>query len=257
MKIDRYQIQARIGQGDVGTVYAAYDPLHKRRVALKVMREDTDVRLAHTLMENEAAILALLGCPGVPAYYDFVQDEVPYLIYEHIPGYNLQQLIDGQRQLFSPSLVVRWGIQLCDTLTCVHHHPSDPIVVYDIKPEHLVVTRDNKVVLVDFSVAQLLKSGRPRRDAVLIGTRGFAPPEQYSGVATPLNDIYALGATLHYALTLRDPRSEPPFMYPPPSSLNPAVSTPLDNVILTALEQLPQDRYQSASVMKVALRACL
>jgi len=68
----------------------------------------------------------------------------------------------------------------------------------------------------------------------MIGTEGYSPPEQYRGEAGPLADIYALGATLHHALSRRDPRIEPPFSFGerPLRKINPAVSTELEAVII-------------------------
>ena len=67
-------------------------------------------------------------------------------------------------------------------------------------------------MLVDFGIARLFKAARK---GTMIGTLGFAPPEQYQGLVDPRSDIYSLGATLHYVLTGRDPEKFPPFSFPP------------------------------------------
>ncbi len=79
----------------------------------------------------------------------------------------------------------------------------------------------------------------------MIGTEGYSPPEQYRGEAGPLADIYALGATIHHALSRRDPRLEPPFSFGerPLRKINPAVSAELEAVINTALQYNPEDRF--------------
>ena len=93
----------------------------------------------------------------------------------------------------------------------------------------------------------------------MIGTEGYAPPEQYWGYTDARSDIFALGATLHHLLTRRDPHKETPFSFhdAPPRSLNPAISQELETVILKAVEHHPEDRYQSVDEMKNALLACL
>ena len=87
-------------------------------------------------------------------------------------------------------------------------------------------------MLVDFGIARLFKAARK---GTMIGTLGFAPPEQYQGLVDPRSDIYSLGATLHYVLTGRDPEKFPPFSFPPVRDLRPAVSSNLAGAIDAAL----------------------
>ena len=84
----------------------------------------------------------------------------------------------------------------------------------------------------DFGIARLFKAARK---GTMIGTLGFAPPEQYQGLVDPRSDIYSLGATLHYVLTGRDPEKFPPFSFPPVRDLRPAVSSNLAGAIDAAL----------------------
>src|SRR5207249_7777243 len=103
----------------------------------------------------------------------------------------------------------------------------------------------------DFGIAKVFQ--RAER-GTQIGTPGYAPPEQYQGIATPESDIYALGATLHHLLTGRDPRDEPPFSFPPVYGLNPSVSKRTSDAILRALQMKPEDRYRSVAEFRAALR---
>ncbi len=121
-----------------------------------------------------------------------------------------------------------------------------------MKPSNIMVNQPGHVILVDFGIAKIFKSGQK---GTMIGTEGYSPPEQYRGEATPLADIYALGATLHQILTRHDPRLEPPFTFAERSirEINPAVSAELETVINTALQYNPEDRYKSAEEMKEAL----
>ena len=91
--------------------------------------------------------------------------------------------------------------QLCDVLAYLHGL-TPPIIYRDMKPSNVMLTEKGRVVLVDFGIARLFKAARK---GTMIGTLGFAPPEQYQGVVDPRSDIYSLGATLHYVLTGRDP----------------------------------------------------
>ena len=92
----------------------------------------------------------------------------------------------------------------------------------------------------------------------MIGTEGYSPPEQYRGEATPMADIYAMGATIHHALTRRDPRLEPPFSFSerPLRRINPSVSAELEVIVNRALEYDPASRFQTAAEMRDALHVC-
>ena len=101
--------------------------------------------------------------------------------------------------------------QLCDVLAYLHGL-APPIIYRDMKPSNVMLNSNGRVVLVDFGIARLFKAARK---GTMIGTLGFAPPEQYQGLVDPRSDIYSLGATLHYVLTGRDPEKFPPFSFPP------------------------------------------
>ncbi len=109
-------------------------------------------------------------------------------------------------------------------------------------------------MLVDFGIAKLFNEGQK---GTMIGTEGYSPPEQYRGEATPLADIYSLGATMHHLLTRRDPRLEPPFTFAerPVRQINSAVSSELEAVINTCLQYNPADRFPSAEAMKESMLA--
>src|SRR4030042_5898296 len=90
----------------------------------------------------------------------------------------------------------------------------------------------------------------------MIGTEGYSPPEQYKGEASPLVDIYSLGATLHHLLTHRDPRVEPPFSFGERMirSINPAISIEVEAIIYTALQYNSTERFETIIKMKEALQ---
>ncbi len=121
--------------------------------------------------------------------------------------------------------------QLCEVLSYLHNF-TPPIVYRDMKPSNVMLTPKGKVMLIDFGIARLFKVASK---GTMIGTLGFAPPEQYQGLVDPRSDIYSLGATLHYVLTGRDPEKFPPFSFPPIRELRPAVSSNLAGAIDAAL----------------------
>jgi outer membrane protein assembly factor BamB len=122
-----------------------------------------------------------------------------------------------------------------------------------------MIDSHGRVRLVDFGIAKAIQvETQPdarSSDQTMIGTPGYAPPEQYKGQVTPLSDVYSLGATLHHILTRQDPRGEPPFTFDrrPIKEFDPEVPDTLIAIIDKAVQRDPADRWQSAAEMKAAL----
>jgi serine/threonine protein kinase len=260
MLVNRYVIQEVIGVGGMGSVYRARDlhfPTVIKLVAVKEMiNRAPDPMVRKTIVQNferEANILATLNHPSIPRIFDYFSVENrSYLVLEFINGKDLEAVIGDSPGFLLEEQALRWGIELCDVLYFLHTHKPDPIIFRDMKPSNVMVNAQGNVILVDFGIAKTFQSGQK---GTMIGTEGYSPPEQYRGEATPLADIYALGATLHHTLSRRDPRLEPPFSFGerPLRKINPAISIELETIINTALQYNPADRFQSAEAMKEAL----
>jgi outer membrane protein assembly factor BamB/tRNA A-37 threonylcarbamoyl transferase component Bud32 len=259
---NRYVIQDVIGVGGMGSVYLARDqhfPNVVKLVAVKEMiNRAPDSLVRKTIVQNferEANILATLTHPSIPRIYDyFSSGNRSYLTEEFINGKDLEAIINETPGFLTEDRVLGWAIELCDVLQYLHAHKPDPIIFRDMKPSNVMVNLQDNIILVDFGIAKHFLVGQK---GTMIGTEGYSPPEQYRGEAGPLADIYAFGATLHHALSRRDPRLEPPFSFGerPLRKINPAVSIELEAVINTALQYNPGDRFQSAESMKDALVA--
>ena len=171
---------------------------------------------------------------------------------EFIHGKDMEAIINETNGFLPEYQVLTWAIELCDVLEYLHGHKPDPIIFRDMKPSNVMINSNGDVMLIDFGIAKVFQSGIK---GTMIGTEGYSPPEQYRGDATPAADIYALGGTIHHALTRRDPRLEPPFSFSerPLRRINPAVSAELEVVVNTALEYAPESRFRSAADMKMAL----
>ncbi len=256
----RYQIETVLGIGGMSVVYKGRDLRFKnvyRPCAIKEMIDrspDSQTR-AITLknFEREAALLATLNHPAIPKIYDyFVEGGRIYLVLEFIEGQNLEDILEASPGPLEEEQVVGWAVQICDVLSYLHNHKPEPIVFRDMKPSNVMITPDNRVVLIDFGIARIFEADQK---GTMIGTEGYSPPEQYRGVAEPRGDIYALGATLHHLLTKSDPRLETPFTFHerPPSTLNPKVSPQLEAIIMKALEYDVRQRWSSAAEMRAAL----
>lgn len=243
----------------MGTVYRARDKNFKaiRLVAVKEMISQISDPLVRKKIylnyERESNILATLRHQSIPRIYDyFAKNDRVYLVMEFVNGRDMDSILAEINGFFTEAQVISWGIELCDVLHYLHSYKPEPIIFRDIKPSNIMVTPQNHIMLVDFGIAKLFD---PNEKNTMIGTQGYSPPDQYRGEATPKVDIYALGATLHHLLTLRDPRLEAPFSFNerPIKEINQNVSDELIAVIDRALEYNPEDRFDTAEEMKDAL----
>ena len=234
---NRYAIQKLIGGGGMGMVYLARDQrLANRPCAIKEMVDhfiDQAQRIeANEYFAREADTLAQLKHQAIPAITDrFELANRHYLVMEYVEGRNLEEELAARGEPLPEGLVIDIARQLCDVLAYLHGLVP-PIIYRDMKPSNVMLNPNGRVVLVDFGIARLFKAARK---GTMIGTLGFAPPEQYQGQVDPRSDIYSLGATLHYVLTGRDPEKFPPFSFPPVRDLRPGVSSNLAGAIDAAL----------------------
>ncbi|HET9905195.1 MAG TPA: serine/threonine-protein kinase [Anaerolineales bacterium] len=260
MLAKRYAIQEVIGIGGMGSVYRARDmhfPSVTKLVAVKEMINSApDPLVRETIVQNferEANLLATLQHPSIPRISDyFTVESRSYLVLEFIHGKDMEAIINDTNGFLPEDEVLRWAIELCDVLDYLHQHRPDPIIFRDMKPSNVMINHNGDVILVDFGIAKTFQTGIK---GTMIGTEGYSPPEQYRGEATPAADIYAMGATIHHALTRRDPRLEPPFSFSerPIRRINSSVSPELETVVNTALEYNPESRFKSSAEMKQAL----
>ncbi len=258
--VNRYMIDSQIGLGGMSAVYKARDmhfPNVVKWVAVKEMvNQARDPLVRKTIVRNferEANILATLHHPSIPRIFDyFTEDDRSYLVLEFIEGKDLEALLEKTQGFFPEEQVIAWALELCDVLHYLHNHKPEPIIFRDMKPSNIMINQHGHVMLVDFGIAKHFQLGQK---GTMIGTEGYAPPEQYRGEASHLSDIYALGATLHHVLTRKDPRMEAPFYFTdvPVRKINPSVSPELEAVINTAVQYNPEDRFQSVQAMREAL----
>ena len=256
----RYEVQRVIGQGGMSTVYAARDLRFshvERLCAVKEMfvREPNDHHRVSQIsnFEREAALLATLSHPAIPKIYDYFScGGLVYLVLEFIEGTDLERWLSRSDEPVAESTLIDWSLQILDVLSYLHEHQPDPIVFRDLKPSNVMLRADGAITLIDFGIARTFQ---PLQRGTMIGTEGYAPPEQYRGTAEPRGDIYALGATLHHLSTRMDPRSEPPFTFDqrPVRTLNETLSEAFEQVVRRATAYALADRFPSAAAMAQAL----
>jgi len=248
---DRYRITKLIGQGGMGAIYQADDTRFSNRVCvLKEMLDNfTDLEQRDIAVKNflrEADVLASLHYHGIPEVYDrFSEGNRHYLVMEYINAFDLEQKLEQRDEPFNEKSVLNWASQICEILSYLHEQ-EPPVIYRDMKPANLMLTKEGKIYIVDFGIARFFN---PKTKGTMIGTQGYAPPEQYRGLIEPRSDLFALGATMHHLLTGRDPQDEAPFSFPPVRKLNPHISVPTEKLIAKALEKDVSDRFESANDM--------
>jgi serine/threonine protein kinase/outer membrane protein assembly factor BamB len=261
MLAGRYQIEKVIGTGGMSVVYAARDRRFRainRLCAVKEMFDmlgDGPVRQrARESFEREANLLASLNHHAVPKVFDyFTESERHYLVHELVEGQDLARYLHQRSRPVPPDRVIDWATQLSQVLATLHA-ATPPIIFRDLKPSNVMLRPDGRIVLIDFGIA---KHFQPVQKGTMIGTEGYAPPEQYEGISSPQTDVYALAATLHQLLTNTDPQEYRPFSFDqrPIRTYNQEVSPDLEAVVMRALAQEPSQRWESMVAFAGALEA--
>lgn len=250
----RYQVIRLVGQGGMSNLYLAYD--RKYNNAIVVVKEMTaaysdpkEQQMAVELFHREAKLLASLNHRHIPKVYDYFQFAGKYyLSMEFIDGEDLAQKLEATKGPLPEAQVLEWGEQIATVLFYLHKH-DPPIVFRDVKPSNIMLC-DQGVKLIDFGIARHFDQAK-KGDTMRIGSPGYAPPEQYAAQTDPRSDIYALGVTLHHALTGRDPTgTQTPFLVPPARNINPALSEATAAMLARATQLSPEDRYQNILEMK-------
>jgi beta-lactam-binding protein with PASTA domain/predicted Ser/Thr protein kinase len=202
---------------------------------------------------REAQAAARLNHPGIVSVYDSGDGDEPYIVMQYIEGRTLAEFLGSGKKL-PPMQAAQIAQEIAEALAAAHAHG---VIHRDIKPANVMVTRDGKVLVMDFGIARLIAGPEtaPQTSGVM-GTASYLSPEQAQGQPVDARtDIYSLGAVLYEMLTGRPPFSgDSPMAIaykqvnatpPTPSSLNPDVPAELDAVVMRALSKNPANRYQT------------
>ncbi|HUC85988.1 MAG TPA: protein kinase [Candidatus Acidoferrales bacterium] len=258
-KFPQLEIIELAGQGGMGAVYKVRQKDLDRIAALKILPPDVgqDAAFAERFA-REARALAKLNHPGIVTLYEFGRaDGLYFFLMEFVDGVNLRQLLRAGRVSAREALAI--VPQICDALQFAH---DQGIVHRDIKPENILLDRRGRVKVADFGLAKIVvgESQEPPGSGTgavgttvltearkMLGTPQYMSPEQKQapGEVDHRADIYALGVVFYQMLTgeLPGEKIEPP-------SRKVHLDVRLDEVVLRALEQNPELRYQQASALK-------
>ena len=260
--IRSYQILRTLGRGGMGTTYLAWErnrTLERAPMLLVLKEMNADmarIAKARELFDREARVLKSLEHPGIPKYYDFfVENNRKYIVMELIHGHNLEQFVNQRGATDSPR-TIDWAIQICDILAYLHNL-EPPLIHRDIKPANLMLRNlDSRLMLLDFGAVKELGTALETR----IGVEGYSAPEQYRGKPCPQSDIYGVGTTIIFLLTGKAPMQyyryqSNKFEFDIDSIPN--LPTNLAEVLNTACQPEPRNRYQTVGELAQALSNCL
>ena len=252
--IGKYRIIELVGEGAMGVVYRAIDPVLERTVAIKVMN-DSIARQADLRKRflHEAQAAGSLQHPNVVCIYDLGEaDGHLFIAMEFVQGVDLEHLIEKGQPL---SLQAKLDI-IIDVLTGLSFAHKRGIVHRDIKPANIRVAEDGRAKIMDFGVAHLASSSMTSTGSIL-GTPTFMAPEQITeGKTSPATDIFAVGGVLYQILTLMKPFDAPTLqnlffkiITEKPRSvteLMPNLPPALDRIVNKAMAKEPANRYATA-----------
>lgn len=264
-QLGRYVIVAELGQGAMGTVYKAIDPLLDRTVALKTVNLDqvTQDKLDfQRRFEREAKSTGRLNHPNIVIVHDYGEvDGIAYIAMEFLAGKTLRALLEGGKKL-PIAEAVRCAAEVADALASAH---AQSVIHRDIKPSNIVrLDADGKIKLTDFGIALMPNLDLTQAGTVL-GTPKYMSPEQVRGLRVDgRSDIFSLGAVLYEMLTGTTPfdgTSLTAIMFQVisahpihPAKRAPEIPDALAVILSKCLAKNPAARYQDAAELARDLR---
>ena len=262
---ERYRLEGRIGQGGMAVVYSGVDTVLRRRVAVKVLREqlaaDADfVQRFYT----EAQHAAKLSHPNIVNIYDVGREgENYFIVMELVDGATLGEMIEKDGALPEP-VAIDFAAQICSGLAYAHRQG---LLHRDVKPANILITKDDVVKLSDFGIARAVTTQTMTMTApgLVMGSVYYLSPEQAQGhELRETSDLYSLGVVLYQMLTGKLPYTgESPVTValkhvssPIPSldAEDVPISPALAAIVRKLLQKDPSDRFQSAVEVAKALR---
>ncbi|MBI2194101.1 MAG: protein kinase [Planctomycetes bacterium] len=266
VRLGRYSLVRKLGQGGMGTVYEAVEDGLKRRVALKVLsKELMDDPAYLDRFRREAKAAAVLNHPNIVTVYEIDEDS-GYFFYsmEFVDGMSLQKRLDVEGHLSIPEALRI----LTDVAEALHYAWNRGRVIHrDIKPDNIMLTREGHVKLADLGLAKsLLEQTRVTMTGAAIGSPAYMAPEQARNAKDVdcRADIYSLGITLYQMLTGQWPfQGTSPLAIilahednplPDPRAINPNIPVSVCRMLRRMCDKKPKNRFQTPEELLAEVR---
>jgi len=260
---NRYELQEKIGEGGMSTVYKARCNKLNRYVAVKILKKElAENEEVVKKFKIEATAIATLSDNNIVNVLDVgTQGDINYIVMEYVKGKTLKDVINQFGKL-NYETAISMATQIAKALECAH---KNSIIHRDVKPQNILVTEDGLVKVTDFGIAKSSSSSTLTNTTTIMGSAHYFSPEQAKGsVVDARTDIYSLGVVLYEMVTGKLPfEAESPVTIAlkhiqeevvPPKQVNSKVPESLNNLILKTMDKDPNNRYQDARELIVDLQ---
>jgi serine/threonine-protein kinase len=268
----RYELGELIGRGGMAEVHSGVDTRLGRTVAIKLLKSDLAADSSFEIrFRQEAQASARMAHPTIVRVYDAgdevttdeygVERHLPYIVMELVTGEVLRDILRQRKLTQQEAIFYATGV-----LTALEFSHAAGVIHRDIKPANVMITNSNAIKVMDFGIARAVSdsSATLAHTNGIVGTAQYFSPEQAKGeTVDSRTDLYSTGVLLYEMLT-----GKPPFTgetavsvayqhvsenAPLPSSINSAISSALDSVVMKSLAKDRNARFQSASEFRSAL----
>jgi serine/threonine-protein kinase len=260
-RLGKFELHELIGEGAMGIVWKAYDPVLRRYVALKLL--STRVAKKPAMRERflrEARAAGVLQHPNIVTVYDAGESEGQlFIAMELVEGRDLSDIIASTEPL---PLERKLDIAI-EVLEGLHYAHQRGVIHRDVKPSNVRIAPDGGAKIMDFGIARL-QSGDVEGSAAIVGTPTYMAPEQITnGPISAATDVFAVGCLLYELLSYRKPfegetvhgvlyqvlTTDPKAL----RTMAPSIPASLERVVMKALNKVPEDRYANADQMQETL----
>jgi hypothetical protein len=249
----KYRVEGLVGSGGQGTAYLATrnDGVETLQVVLKeyilpVHKGEQGAAERVAILNRESEILARIDHQDIVKLIDcFVEDHRGYMVLEYVEGESLRDVVKREGPQ-DEETVLNWTAMICQIAQYLHGL-EPPIIHRDITPDNLIMQKNGRIKLVDFTVAHQFDSSG---GATIVGKQAYMPPEQFQGEPCPQSDLYAIGATMFFLLVGKDPS---PMEASHPKLERESLSNEIDEIVSHATAFSVGERFADA---EEHLRAC-
>lgn len=251
--LGKYEITGELGKGAMGVVYEGFDTLNSRPVAIKTINKSlfdpADKAGIFVRFRPDAQAAFRLVHPGIVSIYEYGEvGDVLYIVMERLTGISVDKFLNNGRRL-DVTEISNIIYQLLDALEYSHKRG---VVHCHIKPENIVLVKDGNIKITDFGLSKI-QALTATKTGKVTHPSSYMSPEQYLGrAADARGDVYSTGVILYQLLTGQLPYTRSG-SNPEGEFITTGIAKPIADVIKTALENRPEDRYQSVDELRDAI----